>query len=445
MTTRRGAAPCQNRGQSQGASRGKFQSTPACGCAVQSRFLTSDPANTYTLENGLVALCAPSDRSAGVTIEIFIPCGALTEPIPGCSSVLEEWLWRGAGMYDSRALEDALDDLGVQRESEVSVDGLLLSFACLPDDLPATLSIAADLVLRPRLETNDFKPVLMQATSALEGLQDAPDSLLFTALNAAYFASPHGRSPFGTPEGLARLTSRKVRADFKRRCTPHGSLIAASGQLELERFAALIEELFGMWRGAPLPEPAVQTRAGFGEHVPFDSAQTQIGLIYPVPALTAAGYYESRIALEVLSGSQDNRLFDAVREQRGLAYSVWSSTGYGRGYGTLEVYAATAPARACETLEVLRDELTRLAAGITADEFARAQIGILTSLALFEEAPSARAAAMIRDTRLLGRVRPLDEIRGAIEHLTLEAVNAWLAAYPLEKPGVVTLGSAALE
>ena len=413
--------------------------------AVQSRFLNPDPANTYTLENGLITLCAPNIRSAGVTIELFIPCGALTEPIPGCSSVLEEWLWRGAGMYDSRALEDALDDLGVQRESEVSVDGLLLSFACLPDDLPATLGIAADLVLRPRLETSDFKPVLAQAAAALEGLQDAPDSLLFTALNEAYFASPHGCSPFGTINGLAQLTSRSVRADFKRRCTPHGSLIAASGQLEADRFVALVGQYFGAWSGLVIPEPAVQTRVGFYQHIQADSAQTQIGLIYPVPALGASGYYESRIMLEVLSGSQANRLFEAVREQRGLAYSVWSSTGYGRGFGTLEVYAATAPARARETLEVLGVELTRLTTGITPEEFARAQIGILTSLALFEEASSARAAAMIRDTRLLGRVRPLEEIRGAVQALTLENINAWLHDHPLERPGVVTLGTAALE
>ena len=404
-----------------------------------------DPANTHTLDNGLITLCAPNARSAGVTIELFIPCGALTETTPGHSSVLEEWLWRGAGVYDSRALEDALDDLGVQRESEVSVDGLLLSFACLPDDLSATLRLAADLVLRPRFETSDFKAVLAQATAALEGLQDAPDSLLFTALSEQYFKSPHGRSPFGTLKGLAQLTSRSVIADFKRRCTPHGSLIAASGQLEVGRFVALVEEFFGAWRGLVLPEPAVQTRAGCYQHVQFASAQTQIGLIYPVPALIARGYYESRITLEVLSGSQSNRLFEAVREQRGLAYSVSASTAYGRGFGTLEVYAATAPARARETLEVLRLELMRLAAGITADEFNRAQIGMLTSLALFEEAPSARAAAMIRDTRLLGRVRPLEEIRGAIEIVTLERVNAWLAAHPLEKPGVVTLGSAALE
>ena len=414
-------------------------------CAVQSRFLNPDPANTYTLENGLITLCAPNARSAGVTIELFIPCGALTEPIPGCSSVLEEWLWRGAGAYDSRALEDALDDLGVQRESEVSVDGLLLSFACLPDDLVATLEIVADLVLRSRLESSDFRPVLAQAAAALEGLQDAPDSLLFTALNEAYFASPHGRSPFGTLKGLARLTSRSVRTDFKRRCTPHGSLIAASGQLEADRFAALVGQYFGAWSGLIIPEPTVQTRAGFYQHVQADSAQTQIGLIYPVPALDTTGYYESRIMLEVLSGSQANRLFEAVREQRGLAYSVSASTGYGRGYGTLEVYAATAPARARETLEVLGVELAKLAAGMSAEEFNRAQIGILTSLALFEEAPSARAAAMIRDTRLLGRVRPLEEIRGAVEALTLENVNAWLAAHPLERPGVVTLGEAALE
>ena len=111
----------------------------------------------------------------------------------------------------------------------------------------------------------------------------------------------------------------------------------------------------------------------------------------------------------------------------------------------MEVYAASTPERAQETFEVLGAEVQRLSEGISEAEFQRAQIGILTNLALFEESSSARASTLIRDRRLLGRVRPLDEVRAGIEAVTLKSVNAWLRANPFTEPGIVTLGQQPLE
>ncbi len=401
--------------------------------------------HSLLLPNGLTLLCASDSAASGVTLELFVPAGALTEPLQGSSSLLEEWLWRGAGGLDSRGLEDALDDLGVRRESEVSLDGMLFSFSCLPEDLERVLGIVADIVLRPRLDETEFQPSLAQAKSALERLEDAPDEKLFGSLIRAFFASNHGRSPFGTRAGLARLTPENVRSDWVRRFTPQGSLLATSGPLSAARVFELIEKSFAGWQGAALELPALKCRTGFYKHRRQASAQTHIALIYPSVAFIAPGYYASRFAVETLSGTQSNRLFNQVREARGLAYNVYANTSFyartgSANSGTLEVYAATTPDRAQETLEVLLAEMARLQHGISPAEFQRARIGILTNLALFEEASSARAATTIRDYRLIGRVRELEEVRGAIEAVTFEEVNAWLHENPYTNPGVMTLG-----
>jgi predicted Zn-dependent peptidase len=405
------------------------------------RRVESRLVSVHTLPNGLTVLTAPNARANGVTVEVFLPVGALTDPLEGSASVLEEWLWRGAGSRGSRALEDALDDLGVVRESEVGLEGLLLSFSALPGDLDVVLGTVADLVLRPRLEAREFAGAHAQALAAREALEDAPDSVLFTALSRAYWTSAHGRSPFGTFSDLARVTPRNARADWRRRAVPGGAVVAVSGALETEAFVRLIEGHFGAWNsGTPVPEPPLESRHGFVEHVQADVAQTQIALICPSPALCAPGYYESRFALEVLGTAQANRLFQAVREDRGLAYSVSASTTFLRDHSSLEVYAATTPERAEDTVGVLVAELERLSDGITGNEFARARVGLLTNLALFEEASSAHASAMVRDWRLLGRLRPAQEVRHAVESVTLEGVNAWLATRPYRVAGAVTLG-----
>ena len=404
---------------------------------------------TSVLENGLTVLSESHPQSAGVSLEVFVPAGALTEPTPGSSSVLEEWLWRGAGALSSRALEDALDDLGVRRESEVSSEGMLFSYSCLPEDVEAVLKIAADILLRPHLEEAQFEACLAQAESALEGLEDSPDQLLFTLLNDAFFASPHGRSPFGTAAGLAGLTPESVRGDWRRRFSPQGTLIAASGQVSSARFLELVEHAFSAWRGVALPEPPLEIRSGFYAHEAVSAAQTHIGLMYPSLRFVAPGYYESRFALEVLSGSQSNRLFNEVRERRGLAYSVSASTTFYKSAtavgSSLEVYAASTPERAQETLEVLGAEVQQLSEGISESEFQRTRIGILTNLALFEESSSARASTLVRDWRLLGRIRALEEIKASIEAVTLGSVNAWLRANPFMHGGIVTLGQQPLE
>jgi predicted Zn-dependent peptidase len=179
--------------------------------------------------------------------------------------------------------------------------------------------------------------------------------------------------------------------------------------------------------------------------VPQETSQEQIGVAYPTAGLGSEGYYEARMAVEVLSGGMAARLFTEVREKRGLVYSVRAVQQSIKGAGFILAYAGTTPERCKETVEVLVGELRRVAEGVTDDELARARTGLLSALIMQGESTRARAGALGRDQYLLGRVRSLTEIRRAVEQVTTESIWQYLRDHPPSDFTIVTLGPRELE
>ncbi len=395
------------------------------------------------LENGLYVLFEPAPASKLVSVELHVPAGAMVEPESqlGITSVLEEWLWRGAGERDARALENAWDALGAQRGSEVTLEGTGFSAACLQGDTGAMLELLADVVLRPKLESDGFEASLDLAQAALTSLEDAPDELLYQRLWRTAFSNEFGRSPYGSNKGFSSIIPASVREYQGRTFTPQGSVLAVSGALEWAALLELVQRTFGAWRGEKLELPQPIWNAPFQQREPRDTAQTQIGAVMPITPFCAPGYYESRFACEVLGGGNANRLFNEIREARGLVYGVLAGSTYMPDLATLEVFASCTPARANETLAVMREEMQRWTQGITKDEFERTRVSLLTNLAMSEESTGARAASLLRDARLLGRAREVEEVRSGLEQVTLAGVNAWLETVRVEDLRVYILGN----
>jgi len=166
----------------------------------------------------------------------------------------------------------------------------------------------------------------------------------------------------------------------------------------------------------------------------------QIGLAYPDVGPDHPGFYAARLALEVLSAGMASRLFTEVREKRGLVYAVSAFPAGVKGQGLLMAYGGTTKERAGETLRVMLAEMERLAEGVTEEELSRAKVGLKTALVMADESIRSRAASMVRDLFVLGRIRPLSEVEEAIEGTGLEAVNAFLREHPYRNPWVGLLG-----
>jgi predicted Zn-dependent peptidase len=390
--------------------------------------------------NGLTVALEERDFP-GVAFQLLVPAGAVSDPegLEGASTLLEGWLWKGAGELDARGLAQALDALGVRRSSGAGLEYTAFAASFLPEVLEEVFRLYALLLTRPRLPEEGFEAVRSVALQSLLSQEDQPARKLFSELRRRVFLSPHGRDPLGREEDLKRATPKALREDFGRRYTPRGAVLAVAGGVSWERLLGALEPL-ALWEGGEVlyPPPILASPERFALRRP--TAQVQIGLAYPDVGPEDPGFYAARLALEVLSGGMSSRLFTEVREKRGLVYAVSAFPAGVKGQGLLMAYAGTTKDRAKETLAVMLQEMERLAEGVTEEELARAKVGLRTALVMGDESIRTRASSMARDLYMLGRVRPLAEIEARVEGTTLEEVNAFLRAHPYRDPWVGLLG-----
>ena len=398
----------------------------------------------FDFDNGLRLVCEPMPWLETVSVTLLLPFGAATDPAgqEGSAALLFDWMQRGAGELDSRALSDRFDSLGVRRGGGAGREATTLSASMLSAALPDTLALLADMVRRPLLADDEFEPARALVQQERASLDDQPTHKLFEALIGRFFASRHGRSSYGTEAGLAALAPDGVRRDAAARVGPAQAVLTVAGGVDPERTRSYVEEAFGDWTGGNPGLEAVELRPAHRHHIDAASSQVQIGLAFESLPPTSNDWYLQALALSVLSGGSGSRLYTEVRERRGLVYSVSAGARGLRGFGYTIGYAGTTPDRAGETLEVMMAEIVRLRSGVEADELERARTGLLSSLVMQGESSGARSGAMANDIHLRGVARSLSEVRAAVAGPSVDAVNRYLAASPEPSPTVLTLGPA---
>ena len=399
-----------------------------------------------TLSNGLTLLVEsmPDVRSAALTI--LTPMGAASDPADGLGSanVLADWITRGAGERDNRAITDYLDSLGVQRSTSAETVFMRFNASMLADKLPQVLPVYGDILLRPMLPDAGFGPARDLAMQQLDAIEDEPAQKLNLLIKSRHFPQPYGRPVVGKKEHLTALTPAGLRQDFASRSTARGSILAVAGAVEFAAVRDMVEQHFGSWQSKePVRMPA-QAAAGGVWHEQQASNQVQIGLAFDAIPESDPDSIVLQLAINILSGGMGARLFSEIREKQGLCYSV--SAGYMslKHFGAVLGYAGTVPERAQKTLDSFLHELQRFSAGAQRDELDRAQVGMKARVIMNGESSAARAGAIAHDFYHYGRPRTLDELRARIESVDLKRLNAFLDTHRAGKMTVVTIGPAPL-
>ena len=396
----------------------------------------------HTFENGLTLLAEkmPGMQSAAMTL--LLPAGASTDPVDrsGSATVLSDLVLRGAGERNSRELTDHLDSLGLQRSSSVGVHHSRFACAAVAEKVFEGLPTYADIVRRPHLPRDGFVAARDLALQALAGIDDEPRQKLMIKLREWHFPSPYGRNTMGKKEDLEKLTLDLCKTDWRQRYHARDAILAIAGNVDFGQLRAEVERHFGSWDGQPVPEFQVMPPPGRFHHEEQNSEQTHIGIAYPSVPETDEDYYTVRLAIEILSGGMSGRLFTEVREKRGLCYSVWAGYSSLKGSGSILGYAGTSNDRAQATLDCFFSELHRLRAGVTEAELQRAKTGLKASTIMQGESTSARAGAIAHDYFMRGRIRTLEEIKEAIDAVTVDKVNAYLKKHEPGPFTIVTVG-----
>ena len=396
----------------------------------------------HMFPNGLTLLAErmPGMQSAAMTL--MLPAGSATDPVDrlGSATVLSDLVLRGAGSRDSKQLTDYLDRLGLQRSSSVGVHHSRFGCAGLAERVVEGLGAYSDVVRKPHLPQAGFEAARDLALQSLAGLEDEPRQKLLIKLREWHLPSPYGRSSMGSKESLEKLTLDLAKADHASRYHADGAILALAGNIDFQQLKDEVQKHFGSWNGRTADDIKVMPPPGNFYHEQQQSEQTHIGIAYPSIPETHEEYYTIRMAIEVLSGGMSGRLFTEVREKRGLCYSVWAGYSSLKSQGSILGYAGTSNDRAQATLDCFMTELHRLSEGVTQAELDRAKIGLKASTIMSSESTSSRAGAIAHDYFMRGRIRTLDEIKNAIDAVTVERVNAYLKKNTPGPFTIVTVG-----
>lgn len=395
---------------------------------------------TTTLDSGLALMVERIPNVASAALTWLAPLGSAGDPPQGdgIAAMLSEMIFRGAGGLSSREHSDALDRLGVQRDSRVMPHHLHASFTLLGARLGDALPLIAAMMHQPALPEEALEPVRSLCLQAIDSLEDDPQHLAMLRLRERHVAAPLNRHGYGQRDTIEKLRIDDLRQAWQQRNRPGGTIIAAAGAVDAAELARRLNELLRGWSGATSLPRAQQPPQRGVLHLEQPTQQVHIGLAWDAPPAGHADTMRERLGISVLSGASSARLFTEVRQKRSLCYSIDASYSAGKETGAVMMYAGTTPERAQETLDVAVAEVHRLGAGAQREEFDRAVIGLKSSLVMQGESTGARAAALASDYFRLGRARSLEEIAAEVDAVSFEALNDYLAQREL---GELTLAS----
>jgi predicted Zn-dependent peptidase len=390
------------------------------------------PSHRLTrLDSGIriVTEAMPSVRSVSVGIWIGTGSRYESDSQAGLSHLLEHLLFKGTDRYESVQIDQIFDGMGAELNAGTGKETTSVFARVIDEHLPAAFDVMADMVFRPRLvEIDSEREVILEEIAMYE---DEPQEKVFDLLGEATFGGdPLGRSIIGRAEVISGTPRDQIAAFHAARYRPEQIVIAAAGAIDHDAFVSLCAERVP---GARATAPAAAATNGTGPAVVlprprFERKDTEQFHVC-MGGLGVSRHDDRRFALRLLDsvfgGTSSSRLFQEIREERGLAYSVYSFTTAYRDTGQIGLYVGTRADNLHEALSVVGTELQRLrAAPATADELRRAKENLKGRVLLALESTGARmnrlGAEVLAETPLM----ELDEVQERIEAVTLDDLAA---------------------
>jgi len=377
------------------------------------------------LPSGLRVVTESMPGARSVTVGVWVGSGARDEADEqsGASHFLEHLLFKGTEERSAREIAEAVESVGGEMNAFTTHEQTVF-YVRLPDtQLERAIDILADVVWRPAFRPDDVEAERQVILEEIGMRDDTPDDLVHDLFTRAHFPEhPLGREVLGSPETIGAMPRDGIAAYHSAHYEPHNIVVAAAGNLEHER----VIDLLGVRSPAataarpPRPRPAAPRPEPLAlVHRPTEQAHLVLGM-RSLPTLDP-----DRDALAVvnqaLGGGMASRLFQEVREERGLAYSVYSYRAAFDDAGYLAVYAGTAPERVQETRAVIETELRRLVDdGLPDGELQAAKGHLVGSLAMSLETSASRMRRLGRSELVEGEIPTLDELIGRIDGVTAD-------------------------
>jgi predicted Zn-dependent peptidase len=381
----------------------------------------------HVLANGLTVAADPLPGAQSVAIGLYASVGSRSEPqqLGGLAHLVEHMVFKGAGGRDTRALAEIVEDVGGSLNAWTGRDQTVFAGRALPRDLPLLAELIADLARAPHVDPEHLEREKQVILSELGEATDAPDDLVHDHLfEAAFGGQALGRPVLGSERTVRAITRQDCRDWLELQFVPSRLVLAASGKVDPVELLALAERLFGDMEPneAPAIEQAHFTGGLRNDARSFEQAHWCLafaGLPAPDPRQPALGLF-----VQALGGGTSSRLFQELREERGLAYSVYAWNQAFADTGLVGIGCAAERGQAAESVQLARDVLAATADGLSEAEFNRARAQAEAGLLMALETVQARADQMARSIEVFGRILPLEELLEQIRGVGVEEARA---------------------
>lgn len=401
------------------------------------------------LDNGLVVL---TDRMEGVrsaTVGFFFRVGSRHEPdeMNGITHFIEHCVFKGSRSRTALDIAVEQDRLGGNLDAFTTHEETGFVIKVVDDQFERAYRLLSDMVIDPRFDEADLINERRVIIEEMKMNEDSPEEVLGDLFHREFFPGhPLGLTITGTPETVETFGNQSTSEYHRRAFSPENLVIAAAGNVEHDRVLELVAGTSALCTASlRTPHSALRTPTQAApvvvEHRP-DLEQAHLIMATPIVAARDPRRYAADHLANILGGGTSSRLWQRIREERGLAYSVGSSTGMFLDCGFLAVSAATSPEQIGEVAEIVVEEMSAIArVGVTEDELRLMKDQARASILLGLEDSAGRAATLAQCEMIHGRQIPVEETLARLEAVSTGDVQS--LAYEFfhtEKLAVVALG-----
>lgn len=403
----------------------------------------SDQFALTTLPSGLTVLTERMERVETISFGAYVGAGARHETAAenGVAHFLEHMAFKGTERRSAMDIAEAIENVGGHINAYTSREQTAYYVKLLKEDLALGVDIIGDILCHSTFEREEMERERGVILQEIGQTNDTPDDIVFDFFQAAaYPGQPMGRPVLGTEPIIRSMRRETLHGFMQQHYTPDNMVIAASGNLHHEQVVELVQQHFADLPKAVRKAPMAAHYKGGEYREMRDLDQAHIVLGFESPGYGEADYYPAMLLSTLLGGGMSSRLFQEIRERRGLVYSIYSFTAPAQDGGLFGIYAGTGESEAAELIPVTLEELEKVQQEVSLTELDRARAQLKAGLLMSLESTGSRCEQLARQWQVFGRVIPAAETVAKINAVTVEEVCAAAGKIFRRKPTLATIG-----
>ncbi len=397
---------------------------------------------THTLSNGLRIVTERMEGLQSAAIGIWVLSGGRHERPEqnGIAHFLEHMAFKGTKRRSALDIAEVIEDVGGYINAYTSREATAYYARVLEADVPLALDVVADIVLNPVFDPAEIEVERGVILQEIGQAADTPDDVIFDWLQEkAYPDQPLGRTILGATDRIRAFNRADLQGFVAEHYSPANMILSAAGSVDHDAIVAEAEVLFGALPQGKLLEPAPARFIGGEYRVEKQLEQAHLALAFESPDYTDPAIYTAQIYASALGGGMSSRLFQEVREKRGLCYTIFAQAGAHADTGMMTIYAGTSGEDLGDLARITLDEMKRAADDMSEAEVARARAQMKAGLLMGLESPSNRAERLARQMQVWGRIPPLSEVVDSIDAVTVDQVRALAGQMISKAPSALAL------